>query len=476
MGFPTVIKAVVCYIESHLDEARLDYGELERLFGYSGAHLRELFRRETGVSLARYQRQRRVMRSAWELLHTDKTVLEIGAAYGFANPETYARAFRGVTGLTPSRLRSRNRMGSGCGSSTQEQKGRSDGMNRENTGDSKVIYGVPRIFYGAYGGVTPYPMCLKACADFLGDKVSYTQMMAGSGAAFRFVWNQEAWDLSNVDIYHTFTESNDVYCLGGKALGREFSFLERGEDTTKEAFLEFIKARLEQGYPCIALGVIGPPEACLVTGYRRGGEELLGWNCFQENPEFAASVTKDESGYFIARGWWENTDTQAVMCIGPKVGEPLGVREVLENAVKAMTPRQEGAYAKGLAAYAAWREAMGREEEYNTGGNYSLLLEKMMCHNDAMNCLEDGRYHAAAFFRQAAKATGEEGYGQIGEEFARCAEELKGLRELFDTLSGMDKAMKLLADRDVRQQACQKITLAEQADARALEMMRKVLG
>lgn len=52
MGFPTVIKAVVCYIESHLDKARLDYGELERLFGYSGAHLRELFRRETGVSLA----------------------------------------------------------------------------------------------------------------------------------------------------------------------------------------------------------------------------------------------------------------------------------------------------------------------------------------------------------------------------------------------------------------------------------------
>ena len=119
-------------------------------------------------------------------------------------------------------------------------------MNRENTGDSRAIYGVPRVFYGAYGGVTPYPICLKACADFLGDKVSYTQMMAGSGAAFRFAWNREMWDLSNVDIYHTFTESNNVYCLGGKALGREFSFLERGEDTTKEAFLEFIKARLEQ--------------------------------------------------------------------------------------------------------------------------------------------------------------------------------------------------------------------------------------
>lgn len=468
-----VIRAVVCYIESHLDEARLDYEEMERLFGYSGAHLRELFRRETGKSLARYQRQRRVIRSARELLHTDKTVLEIGVAYGFANPETYARAFRAVTGLTPSKLRDGNR----AAGSTQEKKGRSDCMNGENTGDNRVIYGVPRAAYGAYGGVTPYPICLKACADFLGDKLTYAQVMAGSGAAFRFVWDREMWDLSNVDIYHTFEESNDVYRLGGETLGREFAFLGRGADSKKEEFAAFIKEHLEQGYPCIALGVIGPPEACIVAGYRRGGEELLGWNCFQDNPEFAASVKKDDSGYFIARGWWENTDTQAVMCIGPKAGEPLGLRQILENAVRAMTPRQEGAYAKGLAAYAAWREAMEREEDYSTGGNYSLLLEKMMCHNDALCCLVDGRSNAALFFRQAAEEIGEEIYGQIGAEFARCADAVKGLGALFDMASsGLSGAMERLADQSVRRQACQKILLAEQADARALELIQKALG
>lgn len=468
MGFPTVIRAVVYYIEAHLDSGRMDYGELERLFGYSGPHLRALFRRETGMSLARYHRQRRVLRSMWELRNTEKTVLEIGAAYGFANPETYARACRAVTGLTPSQLR-----GTGGAQGDTQKKGRSDRMNRE---DSRVIYGVPKVAYGSCGGVTPFPICLKVCGDFLGDRLDYAQVIVGCGAAFRFAWNRTMWDLSNVDIYHTFAESNDVYCLGGKVLGREFSFLGREEDTAKEEFVEFIRERLEKGYPCIALGIIGPPEACVVTGYRRGGEELLGWNCFQESPEFAADVAKDESGYFIAQRWWENTDTQAVMCVGAKAGEPLGLREILENAVKAMTPRQEGDYAKGLAAYAAWREAMAREEEYDIGGNYSLLMEKMLCHNDAMDCLEDGRYHAGVFFRRMEKETGEEVYGQIGEEFARCAKAIQEARRLFGMDKGVDGAMKRLADAGVRREACRWIETAEQADGRALELIRKALG
>ena len=48
--------------------------------------------------------------------------------------------------------------------------------------------------------------------------------MVSCGAAFRFVWNTKDWDLSNVDIYHTFEESNEVYGIGAKALGREFFF------------------------------------------------------------------------------------------------------------------------------------------------------------------------------------------------------------------------------------------------------------
>ena len=124
------------------------------------------------------------------------------------------------------------------------------------------------------------------------------------------------WDLSNVDIFHTLEETNEIYGFGAKALGREFSFLGRDKDTTKDEFMNFIKAHIDEGYPCIALGIIGPPEPCIITGYRKNGEELLGWNFFQNDSEFAANIEIDESGYFICRNWWENMDTQAVMCMG----------------------------------------------------------------------------------------------------------------------------------------------------------------
>jgi hypothetical protein len=36
----------------------------------------------------------------------------------------------------------------------------------------------------------------------------------------------------------------------------------------KEDFMAFIRNEIDQGNPVIALGIIGPPEACVIAGYR----------------------------------------------------------------------------------------------------------------------------------------------------------------------------------------------------------------
>ena len=273
------------------------------------------------------------------MVNSDKTILEIAHKYGFANPETYTRAFYKVAGITPSKFR-REKLIAGkekifpgvysVGILERKERRNDINMAEDFNGESgsTVLYGVPKVFYGAYGGGTPYPICLKACSEYLGDNLKYYFIMASCGAAFRLVWNTKDWDLSNVDIYHTFEESGRVYGIGAKALGREFSFLGRGKDTTKEEFISFIRKHTGEGYPCIALGVIGPPEACIITGYRKGGDELLGWNFFQNDQEFASGIKVDESGYFICDNWWENTDTQAVMCIGAVHGDKSHKREL----------------------------------------------------------------------------------------------------------------------------------------------------
>lgn len=487
MSYPTYTRAMICYIEAHVTEKRIDYARMEKEIGFSQAHIRDLFRRSTGYPLVQYVRIRKVKRSAMELINTDKSVLDIAYQYGFTNPETYTRAFQKVIGMTPSVFRKKRPIvgkqelvpGVYSIEILERKEQRSDmTVSKEiyKNNESTILYGVPQVAHGCYGGNTPYPMCLEACAQYLGEDLGYCFTMAAGGAAFRFVWNNEMWDLSNVDIYHTFDESNEVYALGAKALGREFFFLGREKDTTKEEFISFIKTHIDEGYPCIALGIIGPPEACIITGYRKNGEELLGWNFFQNDPEFAADVVHDECGYFINDTWWENSDTQAVMCMGAVAGKKISTKQILKNAVRALEGREEGAYSKGINAYDAWKMALLDKKSFQVGDNYSLIFEKMLCHMDAVNCLKDGRKSACAFLKQ------------IGQEYPEDKEMCDKAAAIFDSVaataleiqklcgdwSDMDGMLKNLANEEIRKKSAALIDVAEVADAKALEILKKL--
>ena len=97
MSYPSYTIAVICYIETHITDEKLNHNKLAQQIGFSWDHIRKLFRHDTGYPIARYVQMRKVKRSALDLIHTDKTILDISLCYGFINPETYTRAFRRVT-------------------------------------------------------------------------------------------------------------------------------------------------------------------------------------------------------------------------------------------------------------------------------------------------------------------------------------------------------------------------------------------
>lgn len=491
MSFSLHTRAMIRYIEAHLRDDKINYKEMEQRVGFSEAYIRELFRQNMGCSLSRYIRKRKIETSAFDLLHSDATILDIALRYGFANHESYTRAFQKQTGMTPSRFR-KERPLVGKGELAQGVYGigfpekmerRSDiSMNKEKykDNDSTILYGVPEVKWGTYGGNTPYPICLKACLDYLGEDISYEYVMVSGGAAFRLTWNEEKWDLSNVDIYHTLEESSEIYYIGADALGREFKFLGRNNETTKDSFIQFVRNYIDAGYPCIAQGIIGPPEACIITGYRNRGETLLGWNFFQEDPEFAGSVGKDESGYFVCDNWWENRDTQGIMCMGPVNKERRSQKEILENAVRVMTGRKEHHYAKGIAAYDAWERMLGNDANFSKGDNDSVLYEKILCQNDAMTSLIDGRNCAAKYFSQLAEsehAAREEkkAYSSLAKSFERTKDIVCQMRELFGDWDNMDVRLQDTSDSGLRQKACRYIREAKKSDEESLRRMEKLL-
>ncbi|MBQ9768089.1 MAG: helix-turn-helix domain-containing protein [Lachnospiraceae bacterium] len=494
MSYPLHTRAIIGYIEAHLREGKPDYTELERRMGFSYAHIRDFFKKHTGMALGQYVRIRQLHASAFDLIHTDKSVMDIALAYGFSNHESYTRAFTKAMGMTPSAFRKeRPLMGRseladgiyGIGLLRRKER-RSDVEMRKKekyqNNESTILYGVPKVEWGTYGGSTPYPICLKACADYLGEDIDYATTLAACGGAFRFTWNETAWDMSNVDIYHTFSEGGDetVYSYAAKALGREFSMLGRTEATTKEEFISFIRQHIDEGYPCIAQGIIGPPEACIITGYRDSGNTLLGWNFFQHDPAFGGNVQFDECGYFVCDSWWENTDTQAVMCLGPVEREPFGAKDIMKTAVSVMTGRKDGDFLKGVAGFAAWAKMLAEDSAFS-GENESLLFEKMLCQDDATTCLIDGRGCAAEYFKKLAEKEAEsadaetiEKYGTLAELFGKEKSLAEQTWSLLGGWDNMEQRPAKLARKEVREKACQYIGEIEKVEEKCLALMRNL--
>ena len=268
--------------------------------------------------------------------------------------------------------------------------------------ESAILYGVPKVAYGQ-DGCTPFPMCVHSCGKYLGIPLDYTRAMAESGAAFRLAWNTACWDGGNVDAVFTFDDPAMVFRCGMRAMERELKFLGRTSETKNEDFTDFIRREIDAGNPVIALGIIGPPEACVITGYREGGNVLMGWNVFQEYPEYQANVRFEKNGYFITADWWENPDTTALIATGTESLPPLTPGEALRNAAQALEGRMCGTYAKGTLAYDAWKDALLRDQDFPPDAVFPLLVERMMCHGDAMDCLSDGRFNAAKYLRRLAE-------------------------------------------------------------------------
>ena len=360
-------------------------------------------------------------------------------------------------------------------------------VNKTENG-SVVLYGVSKVEYGP-NGCTPYPMCVKSCANYLGQDVSLDFTMAATGAAFRLTWDTTSWNGGNVDIIHTFDSPEETYKLGIEALGRDFQiitrtntpcdvkFASRNNSNEKSDFIKFIKTEIDKGFPCIALGIIGPPEACIVTGYRENGETLLGWNFFQDFTEFATDIKMDESGYFISSKWWDNNDTIALISLGEKDKPLITNKAIIVNAIKVMTGRHDikagKTFAKGISAYDAWRQSILDESSFPPNAILPILAERLMCQGDAMDCLIDGRRNAAIFIKKLSEKLPQHGEicVEIERQFTKVTSIICKMADILGGYSRDEKQMRNFAKTEIRLQIANLIYECKIADNKALEAL-----
>lgn len=95
-----LVRRAVEYVQAHAARA-LTLAEVARAAQVSPNYLTGLFRAETGTSLGRFILAERVALARRRLRQPDATVKAVALDLGFADPFTFSRAFKRVTGRSP---------------------------------------------------------------------------------------------------------------------------------------------------------------------------------------------------------------------------------------------------------------------------------------------------------------------------------------------------------------------------------------
>ena len=104
MDWITGIQNAINYIEEHLTE-EIDYEIVAKEAACSSFYLQRIFSILCGMTLGDYIRNRRLTLAGKELSAADDKVINIALKYGYESPESFARAFKGFHGVTPSEAR-----------------------------------------------------------------------------------------------------------------------------------------------------------------------------------------------------------------------------------------------------------------------------------------------------------------------------------------------------------------------------------
>lgn len=443
MDYYSIIHSIITYIENRMHEELLDYDDMAMKIGFSHQHMRDTFRKQTGISIGSYFIKRKVLNSIHDLLYTSNNISYIALKFGFASHDVYTRAFIRVMGCRPREFKM-NRPFVGkiqlipgvYGIGINEEPHNIDIYKKREMNET-ILYGIPKISF-KNGEMTMFPLCLTACANYMGVDVDYVDIMVSSGLAFRFNWMKNKWFLGNIDSSFTYDDSYPTaYLKGLNSYGENSELITVSKETSKNEIIQFIKRNIDNGKPCIATGIVGPPEPCIITGYRNNCEILLGWSFFQDDPAYSQNINFHENGYFETDKWWKN-GLEVLMTLGDVITHNNGITDVINDAVIVMSGREYDGFAKGIDAYDAWIESLLDESSFSDTSLYTSILDSLLCEYDAINCIKDGRSCIQIYFNKKMKLLNHNDKNEeivIMHEIAMAAHKVVGY---------MDKLLKVM--------------------------------
>jgi hypothetical protein len=140
--------------------------------------------------------------------------------------------------------------------------------------------------------------------------------------------------------------------------------------------------------------------------------------------------------------------------------------------------KDEKIFAKGIAAYDAWKQAILNEAEFPQNAILPILIERLMCQGDAMDCLADGRYNAAEFMKVVAGEFPEHTdlCRYAGENFMKVSNNIWKMADALGGYAREEKQVLNFAKPEVRKQIAVLIDECKAADSKAFEAIKSIVG
>ncbi len=381
-------------------------------------------------------------------------------------------------------------------------------MNKPTDGypERFVLEGVPRVHFYQGGKRCPEDLCfssaVRACMEYLGvtelgckhmpsagtersTTCAYSFVIGISGTAFWLTW-EPGYSNDNAEFRLMSDNPEEPIRRTFSALGYAYEYLDPSRMPDEASVRQRIMNSLQAGHPVISFGIVGPPEAGIITGYDESGDILLGWNFFQDDPAFSSAITIDPTGYYRRRGWFK--ECAGLVIIGEPLKRPsLGVtyREALQWAVQiARNPqvqRNDVLYHSGLAAYQAWADHMADDTAF-PAKNDTLLREHHWVHEMAIGLVAEARWYGSQFLASMSERVDVDIHRSAVEDIYHATAYLAGIHDLMWRLwdleggNGNPEAFRYMADPAVRRQIVPVILEVRDKETRAVEHIEHALA
>jgi RNA polymerase sigma factor (sigma-70 family) len=361
---------------------------------------------------------------------------------------------------------------------------------------SRVLEGIERTHWETTS-VLCFTGSVVAAMHHLGEPVTNDYVMGISGGAFKMFWIPP-WSPANCDLLIIGEEPiRQTFA----ALGYDYTFIpdfDREKRALTEAeYRRKIVESIDAGRPVMAIGIVGPPEVCVVAGYSSGGEVLYGRSYFQEQNQESSSGFADEDwygtlqpelvkGYFRSDDWYDHI--YGLILIGDKKGAPAPgqvLRNSLEWAVSlARVPQrdllwpsegQSSCYS-GLAAYDQMIEGLLRDEDFPPDVD-KLTYNLYALGNDGAWLMVGKRRSAAAYLERMLPHAGaaDEALRRAAVLYLQQASVWERAARLVGWTGSPDKDKLKLTDRRHREQIARFVREAKALEAQTVTCLEEAL-